>query len=220
MLFLYITWTWFPLADSSLHRLRMEAFLALFYARLFNASCWMMKVGNNSRWRRVHGSSLSQQNVVFMFCFVFRVFVHLHCKKKKKKKLVVDFRRTHTQHAPLTISGASQVRGSSTKFLEVQKTEELSWTNYTALLAKKAQLYLFQKQRRAGAPAPIVCSFYRGAIDSIRFGVCSASYCKMLHHSEIREDHMYDSPLSSGNKQHQSVPKSSQHFEWPHPAVT
>lgn len=204
MLFLYITWTWFPLADFSFHTLRMEAFLVLFYARLFNASCWMMKVGNNSRWRCVHGSSMSQQNVVFMFCVVFRVFIHLHCNKKK---VVVDFR--HTQHAHLTISGASQVRGSSTKILEGQFTEEISWTNYAALLAKKAQLYLFQKQRRAGAPAPIVCSFYRSTIDSIRSRVCSGSYCKMLHHSEIREDHLHVSPFSSGHKQHPSVPKSS-----------
>ncbi|KAI7812350.1 hypothetical protein IRJ41_000149 [Triplophysa rosa] len=51
-----------------------------------------------------------------------------------------------TQHA-LTINGATVERVSSTKFLGVHITEDLSWTNNTATLAKKAQqaLYFLRK---------------------------------------------------------------------------
>lgn len=60
-------------------------------------------------------------------------------------------------------------RVSSTKFLGVHISEDLSWTTNTASLVKKAQqrLYFLRKLRRASAPPPIVCTFYRGTIESI-----------------------------------------------------
>ncbi|XP_023819873.1 putative nuclease HARBI1 [Oryzias latipes] len=54
--------------------------------------------------------------------------------------------RGHTQHPPLTIEGAAVERVSSTKFLGVHFSEDLSWTTNTASLAKKAQ-------QRSSAPA-------------------------------------------------------------------
>ncbi len=94
---------------------------------------------------------------------------NLSLNVEKTKEIVVDFRRVHTQHAPLTINGATVERASSTKFLGVHITEDLSWTNNTAALAKKAQqrLYFLRKLRRAKAPTPIMCTFYRGTIESI-----------------------------------------------------
>ncbi len=92
----------------------------------------------------------------------------------------------HTQHAPLTINGATVERVSSTKFLGVHITEDLSWTNNTAALAEKAQqrLYFLHKLRRARAPASIMCTFYRGTIESILtscitvwYGACNA-FCR------------------------------------------
>ncbi len=65
----------------------------------------------------------------------------------------------------------------------------LDWTNNTAALAKKAQqrLYFLRKLRRARAPAPIMCTFYRGTIESILtscitvwYGACNASCRKSL----------------------------------------
>ncbi len=103
------------------------------------------------------------------------------------KEIVVDFRRVHTQHAPLTINGATVERASSTKFLGVHITEDLSWTNNTAALAKKAQqrLYFLRKLRRARAS--FMCTFYRGTIESILtscitvwYGACNASCRKTL----------------------------------------
>ncbi len=68
-------------------------------------------------------------------------------------------------------------------------SEDLSWTNNTAALAKKAQqrLYFLRKLRRARAPTPIMCTFYRGTIESILtscitvwYGACNASCRKSL----------------------------------------
>ncbi len=114
---------------------------------------------------------------------------NLSLNVEKTKEIVVDFRRVHTQHAPLTINGATVERVSSTKFLGVHITEDLSWTNNTAALARKGQqlLYFLRKLRRARAPAPIVCTFYRGTIESILtscitvwYGACNASCRKSL----------------------------------------
>ncbi len=114
---------------------------------------------------------------------------NLSLNVEKTKEIVVDFRRVHSLHAPLTINGATVERVSSTKFLGVHITEDLSWTNNTAALAKKAQqrLYFLRKLRRARAPAPIMCTFYRGTIESILtscitvwYGACNASCRKSL----------------------------------------
>ncbi len=115
---------------------------------------------------------------------------NLSLNLEKTKEIVVDFRRVHTQHAPLTINGATVERASSTtKFLGVHITEDLSWTNNTVSLAKKAQqcLYFLRKLRRARAPAPIMCTFYRGTIERILtscitvwYGACNASCRKSL----------------------------------------
>ncbi len=81
---------------------------------------------------------------------------NLSLNVEKTKEIVVDFRRVHTQSAPLTINGVTVERASSTKFLGVHITEDLSWTNNTAALAKKAQqrLYFLRKLRRARARPP------------------------------------------------------------------
>ncbi len=117
----------------------------------------------------------------------FDFYFFLSLNVEKTKEIVIDFRRVHSLHAPLTINGATVERVSSTKFLGVHITEDLSWTNNTAALAKKAQqrLYFLRKLRRARAPAPIMCTFYRGTIESIltsciTVGACNASCRKSL----------------------------------------
>uniref|UniRef100_A0A9J7X865 Reverse transcriptase domain-containing protein n=1 Tax=Cyprinus carpio carpio TaxID=630221 RepID=A0A9J7X865_CYPCA len=114
---------------------------------------------------------------------------NLSLNVEKTKEIVVDFRSAHTQHVPLTINGATVERVSSTKFLGVHITEDLSWTDNTAALAKKSQqrLYFLRKLRRARAPPPIMYTFYRGTIESILtscitvwYGACNASCRKTL----------------------------------------
>ncbi len=80
---------------------------------------------------------------------------NLSLNVEKMKEIVVDFRRVHTQHAPLTINGATVERVSSTKFLGVHITEDLSWNNNTAALAKKAQQSLLPPQtQKSQSPGP------------------------------------------------------------------
>uniref|UniRef100_A0A9J8CRL9 Alkylated DNA repair protein AlkB homologue 8 N-terminal domain-containing protein n=1 Tax=Cyprinus carpio carpio TaxID=630221 RepID=A0A9J8CRL9_CYPCA len=114
---------------------------------------------------------------------------NLSLNVEKTKEIVVDFRRVHTQHVPLTINGATVERVSSTKFLGVHITEDLSWTDNTTALAKKSQqrLCFLCKLRRARAPPPIMYTFYRGTIESILtscitvwYGACNASCQKTL----------------------------------------
>ena len=85
------------------------------------------------------------------------------------KEIVVDFQRGLTQHPPLTIDGATVERVSSTKFLGVHISKDLAWTTNTASLAEKAQrhLYFLCKLKQASAPPSIMCTFYRGTIESI-----------------------------------------------------
>lgn len=94
------------------------------------------------------------------------------------KVTVVNFRKVHTQHAPLTVNSGAVERVSSTKFLSVQVREDLSWTNNTASLARKAQqrLYFLHKLRRARAQASIICTSYRGTIESIQSSCITVSY--------------------------------------------
>ncbi len=107
----------------------------------------------------------------------------------------------------------------------------LSWTNNTAALAKKAQqhLYFLRKLRRARAPAPIMCTFYRGTNESILtscitvwYGACNSSCRKSLQRivESSWEDRWCLSPLPPGHLQHPSHPQSPLHYRWYHPPDT
>ena len=87
----------------------------------------------------------------------------------KTKEIVVNFQRGPKQLPPLTIDGDAVERVSSTKFLGVHISDDLSWTTNTKSLAKKAQqrLYFLRKLKKASAPPSIMTTFYRGTIESI-----------------------------------------------------
>ncbi len=76
-----------------------------------------------------------------------------------------------------------------TKYCYFITVFKVKYLNNTAALAKKAQqrFYFLRKLRRARAPAPIMCTFYRGTIESILtscitvwYGACNASCRKSL----------------------------------------
>ncbi|KAM8883007.1 uncharacterized protein ACB058_018293 [Synchiropus picturatus] len=83
--------------------------------------------------------------------------------------MVVDFKRRPVLHPPLLIAGAAVEQVTSTKFLGVHISQDLTWNTNTTALAKKAQqrLYFLRKLKRAGVPSPIMCTFYRGTIESV-----------------------------------------------------
>ncbi|KAM8822285.1 uncharacterized protein ACB058_021512 [Synchiropus picturatus] len=94
---------------------------------------------------------------------------NLRLNVEKTKEMVVDFRRRPVLHRPLLIAGATVEQVTSTKFLGVHISQDLTWNTNTTALAKKAQqrLYFLRKLKRAGVPSPIMCTFYRGTIESV-----------------------------------------------------
>ncbi|KAI5087807.1 gastrula zinc finger protein XlCGF28.1-like [Silurus meridionalis] len=87
----------------------------------------------------------------------------------KTKEMVVDFRRTQSDHSPLIIDGSSVEIIKSTKFLGVYLVDNLTWPLNTSSITKKAQqrLYFLRTLRKAHLPHPIQTMFYRGTIESI-----------------------------------------------------
>ncbi len=83
--------------------------------------------------------------------------------------LFIDFSSAFNIISNLTIKGATVERVSSTKFLGVHITEDLSWTNNSVALAKKARS-VSTSSANSEEPEPrppIMCTFYRGIIESI-----------------------------------------------------
>ncbi|KAI2661110.1 hypothetical protein H4Q32_030147 [Labeo rohita] len=113
--------------------------------------------------------------------------------------LSLNVRGTLLTTPPLTIDSSVVERVSSTKFLGVHITEDLTWTTNTMSLSKKAQqrLHFLRWLKRAGLPPPILTTFYRGTIESVLtscitvwYGNCSAADRKTLQrgHSCHQED--------------------------------
>ncbi|XP_062930019.1 PKc_LIMK_like_unk domain-containing protein isoform X1 [Mobula hypostoma] len=114
---------------------------------------------------------------------------NLSLNVNKTKEMVVDFRRTRSNHSPLNIDDDSVEIVRSTKFLGVHLAENLTWSLNTSSIAKKAQqrLYFLRRLRKVHLPPPILTTFYRGCIGSILsscitawFGNCTVSDRKTL----------------------------------------
>ncbi len=124
----------------------------------------------------------------------------------KTKEVVMDFRRNSVDHPPLTIDSSTVERVSSTKFLGVHITEDLTWTTNTMSLSKKAQqrLHFLRRLKRASLPPPILITFYRGAIESVLtscitvwYGNCSAADRKTLQRTVNTAAKIIGAPLPS-----------------------
>ncbi len=117
----------------------------------------------------------------------------------------MDFRRRNSiDHPPLTIDSSTVERVSSTKFLGVHITEDLTWT--TMSLSKKAQqrLHFLRRLKRASLPPPTLTTFYRGTIESVLtscitvwYGNCSAADRKTLQQTVKQAAKIIGAPLPS-----------------------
>ncbi len=83
---------------------------------------------------------------------------NLSLNVSKTKEVVMDFRRNSVDHPPLIIDSSTVERVSSTKFLGMHITEDLTWTTNTTSLSKKAQqrLHFLRWHKRASLPPPIL----------------------------------------------------------------
>ncbi len=124
----------------------------------------------------------------------------------KTKEVVMDFRRNSVDHPPLTIDSSTVERVSSTKFLGVHITEDLTWTTNTMSISKKAQksLHFPCWLKRASLLLPILTPFYRGTIESVLtscitvwYGNCSAADRKTLQRTVNTAAKIIGAPLPS-----------------------
>ncbi len=118
----------------------------------------------------------------------------------------MDFRRNPVDHPPLTIDSSTVERVSSTKFLGVHITEDLTWTTNTMSVSKKAQqrLHFLRRLKRASLPPPILTTFYRGTIESmltscitVWYGNCCAADHKTLQWTVNTAAKIIGAPLPS-----------------------
>ncbi len=131
---------------------------------------------------------------------------NLSLNVEKTKEVVMDFRRNSVDHPPLTIDTSTVERVSSTKFLGVHITEDLTWTSNTKSISKKAQqrLHFLRRLKRASLPPPILTTFYRGTIESVLtscitvwYGNCCAADRKTLQQTVNTAAKIIGAPLPS-----------------------
>ncbi len=131
---------------------------------------------------------------------------NLSLNVSKTKEVVMDFWRNSVDHPPLTIDGSTVERVSSTKFLGVHITEDLTWTTSVTSLNKKGQqrLHFLPTEKRASLPPPILTTFYRGTIESVLtrcitvwYGNCSDADRKTLQQTVNTAAKITGAPLPS-----------------------
>ncbi len=105
----------------------------------------------------------------------------------KTKELIVDFRKRHLlPYTPLMISGTPVERVSSFKYLEVNISEDLTWTTHIQTHVKKARQrpYHLRQLRKFRVSPTILKTFYSGTIESVLtqciYGNSSSQDCKAL----------------------------------------
>ena len=103
------------------------------------------------------------------------------------KEMIVDF-RSKADYSLLYISSSAVEKVSSTQFLGVHITEDLSWSLNTTHLVKKAQQRM-HFLRKVNPTAPILTIFYQDTVESVLmssitscYGSCSAANRKTVQH--------------------------------------
>ncbi|KAI4874406.1 hypothetical protein NFI96_007553, partial [Prochilodus magdalenae] len=92
---------------------------------------------------------------------------------KKMKEMIVDFRRGRHDHLPLHVGGSAVEVVSSYRYFGVHLSNNLTWSNNTSSLVRKAhqRLYFLRRLRRAGLGSSVLTSFYRCVVESV---LCSS----------------------------------------------
>ncbi|KAL0172770.1 hypothetical protein M9458_033081, partial [Cirrhinus mrigala] len=130
---------------------------------------------------------------------------NLSLNVSKTKEVVMDFRSNCVDHPPLTLNNSTVERVSSTKFLGMHITENLTWTTNTTSLSKaQQQLHFLRRLKRASLPSPILTTSYRGTIESVLtscitvwHGNCSAADRKTLQQRVNTAAKIIGTPLPS-----------------------
>ncbi len=170
---------------------------------------------------------------LFLLCSVddenYRVesmcLIHLYsCQSFTTPRLSIS----HAHSSPKKEDGGNDV--SSTKFLGVHITEDLTWTTNTKSISKKAQqrLHFLRRLKRASLPPPILTTFYRGTIESVLtscitvwYGNCCAADRKTLQRTVKHrcKNHWCPSPLHPGHFPYTMLQQSKKYRGGPHPPL-
>ncbi|KAI4876106.1 hypothetical protein NFI96_006461 [Prochilodus magdalenae] len=103
--------------------------------------------------------------------------------------MIVDFRRVRHAHLPLNVGGSAVELVFSYRYLGVHLSNNLTWSNNTSSLVRKAhqRLYFLWRLRRVGLGSSVLTSFYRCVVESVLcssinvwHGSCSAADRKAL----------------------------------------
>ena len=131
----------------------------------------------------------------------------LHLNASKTKEIIVDFRRKGSRdHAPLCIQGEQVERVPSLKFLGTLISEDITWTENTVALAKKAsqRLYFLRVLRKQQVQQRLLVDFYRATIESILthgisvwFAACTAGDRRALQRVVRTAEKVVGCPLPS-----------------------
>ena len=99
-------------------------------------------------------------------------------RPSKTKEVITDFRRGDADHRPVTIYGTEVETVDSFKYLGVNIHRDLTWSNHTTSVAKKAQqrLHGLRRLKRFGLRPKILTDFYRGTIESLLTGCFTSWY--------------------------------------------
>ena len=90
----------------------------------------------------------------------------------KTKELILDYRNTRAEHAPIHIDWNGVERVESFRFLSIHITNKLSWSKHTKTVVKREHQHLFPLRRlkRFGMGPQILKRFYSCTIESILTG--------------------------------------------------
>ena len=98
---------------------------------------------------------------------------------KKTREIIVDFRRSKSNHLPLLINNEEVQRVTEFKFLGVWVNDDLSWNSNTTSVIGKAQqrLYYLRKLKQEGLPNNLLVNFYHCAVESVLTYCATVWFC-------------------------------------------
>ena len=98
---------------------------------------------------------------------------NFHLNASKTKEMLVDFGRMQVRdYTPLSINGTPVERVDTFKYLDVEITDDLTWSTHLGTMVKKASQRLFHLRRlkKFRASKPVLQSFYTCTIESMLTG--------------------------------------------------
>ena len=106
---------------------------------------------------------------------------NLELNTGKTKEMVIDFRRNKAKPEPLFINGDEVEQVATFKFLGTTISQDLSWTENTTAIVKKAQqrLHFLRILRKNNLQQNLMVTFYRSTIESV-LAYCISVWCWVL----------------------------------------